>query len=56
MGIGTVAIYSEADKETPFVKFADEAVCIGPPPSSESYLLGIKSSHPIAIKGKRLTS
>jgi len=42
MGIGTVAIYSEADKETPFVKFADEAVCIGPPPSSESYLLGDK--------------
>jgi len=42
MGIKTVAIYSEADKETPFVKFADEAVCVGPPPSSESYLLGDK--------------
>lgn len=42
MGIKTVAIYSEADKNTPFVKFADEAICIGPPPSSESYLLGDK--------------
>ena len=37
MGIKTVAIYSEADKNTPFVKFADEAICVGPPPSSESY-------------------
>ena len=42
MGIKTVAIYSEADKNTPFVKFADEAICVGPPPSSESYLLGDK--------------
>lgn len=42
MGISTVAIYSEADKETPFVTFADEAVCVGPPPSAESYLLGDK--------------
>ena len=42
MGIKTVAIYSEADKNTPFVKFADEAICVGPPPSSESYLLGGK--------------
>ncbi len=42
MRIKTVAIYSEADKNTPFVKFADEAICIGPPPSSESYLLGDK--------------
>ena len=38
MGIQTVAVYSEADREAPFVKFADEAYCIGPPPSSESYL------------------
>ena len=37
MGIKTVAIYSEADKNTPFVKFADEAICICPPPSSERY-------------------
>ena len=38
MGIATVAVYSEADKGAPFVRFADESVCIGPPPSSESYL------------------
>ena len=38
MGIKTVAIYSTADAESLHVKFADEAVCIGPPPSSESYL------------------
>ncbi|MDH5365482.1 MAG: acetyl-CoA carboxylase biotin carboxylase subunit [Cyclobacteriaceae bacterium] len=42
MGIKTVAIYSEADRNALHVKFADEAVCIGPPPSSESYLLGDK--------------
>jgi acetyl-CoA carboxylase biotin carboxylase subunit len=38
MGIQTVAVYSTADKESLHVKFADEAVCIGPPPSKESYL------------------
>ena len=38
MGIATVAIYSEADRNSPHVKFADEAVCVGPAPSSESYL------------------
>lgn len=38
MGIKTVAIYSTADKDSLHVKFADEAVCIGRPPSSESYL------------------
>jgi acetyl-CoA carboxylase biotin carboxylase subunit len=38
MGIKTVAIYSTADKESLHVRFADEAVCIGPPVSSESYL------------------
>ena len=38
LGISTVAIYSEADKGAPFVKFADQSVLIGPPPSSESYL------------------
>lgn len=42
MDILTVAIYSEADRDAPFVQYADEAVCIGPPPSSESYLLGDK--------------
>jgi len=38
MGIKTVAVYSTADKESLHVRFADEAVCIGPPPSSKSYL------------------
>ncbi|MDI9864738.1 MULTISPECIES: acetyl-CoA carboxylase biotin carboxylase subunit [Bacteroidota] len=38
MGIKTVAIYSTADRESLHVKFADEAVCIGPPPSRQSYL------------------
>lgn len=38
MGIKTVAIYSTADKDSLPVRFADEAVCIGPPPSSASYL------------------
>jgi len=38
MGIKTVAVYSTADAESLHVKFADEAVCIGPPASSESYL------------------
>jgi acetyl-CoA carboxylase biotin carboxylase subunit len=38
MGIKTVAVYSTADKDSLHVRFADEAVCIGPPPSSESYL------------------
>ena len=38
MGIKTIAVYSTADKESLHVKFADEAVCIGPPPSKDSYL------------------
>lgn len=38
MGIGTVAVYSTADRESLHVRFADEAVCIGPPSSLESYL------------------
>ncbi|MBS1582199.1 MAG: acetyl-CoA carboxylase biotin carboxylase subunit [Bacteroidetes bacterium] len=38
MGIKTVAVYSTADRESLHVRFADEAVCIGPPPSKESYL------------------
>ncbi len=39
MGIKTVAVYSEADKEARHVQLADEAVCIGPAPSRESYLV-----------------
>jgi len=42
MGIKTVAIFSEADRDSPHVIYADEAVCIGPPPSNQSYLLGDK--------------
>lgn len=38
MGIQTVAVYSEADRHALHVRFADESVCIGPPPSAESYL------------------
>ena len=38
MGIETVAVYSEADKEALHTQLADEAVCIGPAPSSQSYL------------------
>lgn len=42
MGIKTVAVFSEADRNSPHVKFADEGVCLGPGPSNESYLLGNK--------------
>ena len=38
MDIKTVAVYSTADEESLHVRFADEAVCIGPPASSDSYL------------------
>lgn len=38
MGISTVAVYSTADRESLHVRFADEAVCIGPPSSAQSYL------------------
>ena len=38
LGVGTVAVYSEADRNALHVRFADEAICIGPPRSSESYL------------------
>ncbi|MEM7101740.1 MAG: acetyl-CoA carboxylase biotin carboxylase subunit [Bacteroidota bacterium] len=40
MGIATVAVYSEADRYAPHVRYADEAFLLGPPPSSQSYLLG----------------
>lgn len=42
LGIKTVAVFSEADRLALHVRYADEAVCIGPPPSSQSYLLGDK--------------
>jgi acetyl-CoA carboxylase biotin carboxylase subunit len=38
MNIATVAVFSEADRKSPHVRYADEAVCIGPAPSPESYL------------------
>jgi acetyl-CoA carboxylase biotin carboxylase subunit len=38
MGIKTVAVFSEADRNMPFVRYADEAYCIGPAPSAQSYL------------------
>ena len=40
MGIKTVAVFSEADRNALHVRYADEAVCIGPAPSNQSYLLG----------------
>ena len=39
MGIATVAVYSEADRDALHVEMADEAVLIGPPPAAQSYLL-----------------
>ncbi|WEK18394.1 MAG: acetyl-CoA carboxylase biotin carboxylase subunit [Candidatus Pedobacter colombiensis] len=42
MGIKTVAVYSEADRQSLHVLYADEAVCIGPAPSNQSYLVGEK--------------
>ena len=39
MGIKTVAVFSEADRNSLHVRYADEAVLIGPPPSSQSYLV-----------------
>jgi len=40
MGIKTVAVFSEADRQALHVRYADEAICIGPAPSSQSYLVG----------------
>lgn len=51
MGIKTVAVYSEADRNAPFVKYADEAVFIGPPPSNQSYLQGDKIIEACKITG-----
>lgn len=51
MGIHTVAVFSEADRLSPHVQFADEAVCIGPPPSSASYLSGEKIIEACRVTG-----
>jgi acetyl-CoA carboxylase biotin carboxylase subunit len=40
MGIKTVAVFSEADRQALHVRYADEAICIGPAPSNQSYLVG----------------
>ena len=45
MGIKTVAVYSEADRNSPHVAFADEAVCIGPAPSNRSFFAGLRYLH-----------
>lgn len=42
MGIATVAVYSDADRNATFARYADEAIHIGPAPSSQSYLVGSK--------------
>ncbi|MAE83005.1 MAG: acetyl-CoA carboxylase biotin carboxylase subunit [Flammeovirgaceae bacterium] len=51
MGIKTVAVYSEADKTAAHVRYADEAVLIGPPPSAESYLVMDKILEACKITG-----
>lgn len=51
MGIKTVAVYSEADREALHVRYADEAICIGPAASSQSYLLGEKMIEACKITG-----
>ncbi len=54
MGISSVAIYSEADRDSKHVQLADEAVCIGPAPSSKSYLKGdeiISICHKLNVDG-----
>src|SRR6266852_1098748 len=51
LGIKTVAVYSDADSNSLHVRFADEAICIGPPRSSESYL-----NIPAVISAAEITS
>ncbi len=54
LGIQTVAVYSEADRNAPHVRFADEAVLLGPAPSSQSYLKGdliIESAKALGVDG-----
>jgi propionyl-CoA carboxylase alpha chain len=53
MGIATVAVYSEADRDALHVEMADEAVLIGPPAAAESYLLIDKIVEPAAKPGPK---
>src|SRR5690554_1153755 len=55
MGIKTVAVYSEADRSSPHVQYADEAVCLGPTPSAQAYLLAEKVNKVAQdLKGDRI--
>ncbi|MFO7741615.1 MAG: acetyl-CoA carboxylase biotin carboxylase subunit [Anaerolineae bacterium] len=54
LGLPTVAIFSEADREAPHVRYADEAYCIGPPPASQSYLQGPRIVEVALESGARL--
>jgi acetyl-CoA carboxylase biotin carboxylase subunit len=51
LGIATVAVYSDADRNAPHVRFADEAYHIGPPPARESYLVVDKLLHVARLSG-----
>ena len=54
MGMSCVAVYSEADANAPFVKYADESILLGPAPSAQSYLLGdtiIEKAKSIGVDG-----
>jgi acetyl-CoA carboxylase biotin carboxylase subunit len=51
MGIKTVAVYSEADRGALHVRYADEAICIGPAPSNQSYLVGEKIVEACKLSG-----
>ena len=51
MGIATVAVYSEADRLSPHVRFADEARCLGPAPSNQSYLVADKIINALSFFG-----
>jgi acetyl-CoA carboxylase biotin carboxylase subunit len=54
LGLGSVAVFSEADREAPHVRYADEAYCIGPPTAGESYLRGDRIVDVALKSGARL--